>query len=102
MDELVQVIAGNVRIMADCLRKNAPGITFAEPQGTYMMFLDCTKWCAEHGKTLDELLAAAWRVGVAVQDGRPFGGDYTIRMNLASPESRIREAAERLEKYALT
>ena len=64
-----------------------------------MLFLDCTKWCEEHGKTLDDLLKAGWRVGVAWQDGRTFGGTHTIRMNLALPASLLKEAFDRLEKH---
>jgi len=33
------------------------------------------------------------------QDGRPFNRPYAIRLNLASPKSRIIEAFERLDKY---
>ena len=41
----------------------------SRPQGTYMLFLDCTEWCQAHGKTIDELEQAGWDVGVAWQDG---------------------------------
>ena len=40
-----------------------------------------------------------WKVGVGWQDGRAFGGPCHIRMNLASPRSRIEDAFERLGKY---
>ena len=70
-----------------------------EGQGTYMLFLDCTKWCQATGKTIDELLKAGWDVGVAWQDGRMFHGANAIRMNLALPLSRVKEAFERLDKY---
>jgi len=75
------------------------GITLSRPQGTYMLFLDCTDWCAKHDCTLDELLKRGWDVGVAWQDGRPFHGACHIRMNLALPTSRVREAFRRLETY---
>ena len=42
---------------------------------------------------------AAWKVGVAVQDGRMFHGPFHLRMNLALPLSRVKEAFERLDKY---
>ena len=42
---------------------------------------------------------ASWDVGVAWQDGRGFQGPCHIRMNLASPRSRIEEAFGRLDKY---
>ena len=64
-----------------------------------MLFLDCEKWCREHDSTMDDLEKAGWDVGVAWQDGRMFHGEYAIRMNLALPFSRVREAFERLEKY---
>ena len=64
-----------------------------------MLFLDCTAWCRDNGKTLDQLLRAGWDVGVAWQDGRPFHGPCSIRMNLALPLSRAQEAMERLDRY---
>ena len=48
---------------------------------------------------MDELLKAGYRVGVGWQDGRPFHGEYSIRMNLALPYSRVQEAFDRLDKY---
>ena len=45
------------------------------------------------------VLKACYDVGVAVQDGRQFHGPCHIRMNLASPLSRIQEAFHRLDKY---
>ncbi len=71
----------------------------SRPQGTYMLFLDCEKWCAAHGRTMDELLRAGWDVGVVWQDGRAFHGKTHIRMNLALPLSRVQEAFDRLDKY---
>jgi cystathionine beta-lyase len=64
-----------------------------------MLFLDCEKWCAQTGKTIDDLLKAGWDVGVYWQDGRAFHGPYHIRMNLALPLSRVQEAFERLNQY---
>ena len=64
-----------------------------------MLFLDCTQWCEKHGKTMDELLDAGYEVGVLWQDGRAFHGAHSIRMNLALPFSRVKEAFERLREY---
>ena len=99
LDELKTVLTGNVRFACGHIRSHYPGVTCAVPQGTYMLFLDCTGWCEAHGKTIDELLAAGWKVGVAWQDGRMFNGPCHIRMNLASPLSRIQEAFRRLDEY---
>ena len=64
-----------------------------------MLFLDCEKWCKAQGKTMDELERMGLEVGVMWQDGRPFHGEYGIRMNLALPLSSVKEAFERLDKY---
>ena len=99
VDELRQVITGNVDYACEHIRTHFEGVEVSRPQGTYMLFLDCTQWCEKHGKTIDELEKAGWDVGVAWQDGRMFHGPCAIRMNLALPLSRVTEAFDRLDKY---
>lgn len=99
VDELCQVLKGNVDYAVDLIQERFSGVEVARPEGTYMLFLDCTEWCAEHGKTINELQRAGMEVGVLWQDGRPFHGPCHIRMNLALPRSRVVEAFDRLDKY---
>lgn len=99
VDELRNVLTGNVAYAYNFINEHFEGISLAKPEGTYMLYLDCSKWCEKHGKTTDELIRAGIEVGVIWQDGRPFGKDNTIRMNLALPFSRVKEAFDRLEKY---
>lgn len=98
-DELRQVIAGNVDTVMDALGSRFEGVSAALPQGTYMLFLDCAQWCAERGKTIEDVERAAWDVGVAVQDGRMFGGPTHLRMNVALPRVRVEEALDRLDRF---
>ena len=99
VDELCQVITGNVDWAVDYIRANFPGIRVSKPQGTYMLFLDCQQWCEKHNTDVGELLNKGWDYGVCWQDGRPFHGQHHIRMNLALPLSRVQEAFERLNQY---
>lgn len=99
LDELLQVINGNVDFACDYIAKHFKGVEVSKPQGTYMLFVDCTKWCEEHGKTIEEVEKACWDVGVAIQDGRMFHGPCHLRFNLALPLSRVQEAFDRLNKY---
>ena len=99
LDELRQVLTGNVEFACRYIQDHFEGIEVSKPEGTYMLFLDCTKWCEKHGKTIDELQRAGVEVGVIWQDGRPFHGPCHIRMNLALPFSRVQEAFERLDRY---
>ena len=99
LDELRQVLTGNVEFACRYIQDHFDGIGVSKPEGTYMLFLDCTKWCEKHGKMIDELQRAGVEVGVIWQDGRPFHGPCHIRMNLALPFSRVQEAFERLDRY---
>ena len=76
---------------------------------TVLMFpgrkaLTCFSWTVQsgakkHGRTITELQAAGIEVGVIWQDGVAFHGPCHIRMNLALPLSRVKEAFDRLDKY---
>jgi len=99
LEELRQVLTENVDYACKYIADHFPGVKVARPQGTYMLFLDCTDWCKENNVSMDELERAAWDVGVTVQDGRAFHGPHHLRMNLALPMSRVQEAFRRLEQY---
>ena len=99
VEELNETIAGNVDYACDYIEKHFDGVTVCKPQGTYMLFIDCAKWLEKTGKTMDELMQAGWDVGVVWQDGRAFHGATHIRLNLALPLSRVKEAFDRLDKY---
>ena len=98
-DELRQVLTGNVDWACDYIAAHFEGVRVSKPQGTYMLFVDCTEWCEKHGKTISEVQKACYDVGVVIQDGRQFHGPCHIRMNLALPLSRVQEAFHRLDKY---
>lgn len=99
VDELCQVLSENANYACDYIGKHFPGVEVSKPEGTYMLFLDLTKWCEAHKKTIDEVQQAGCDVGVAWQDGRKFHGPCAIRMNLAVPLSRVKEAMDRLDRY---
>lgn len=99
VNALCRVLTENVRFALDYIHRNFSGVDVATPQGTYMLFLDCSQWCAAHGKTIGQVLKAGWDVGVAWQDGRPFHGAQSIRVNLALPLSRVQEAFDRLNRF---
>ena len=99
VDELRLVLTENVDYAYKYIREHFEGVEVSRPQGTYMLFLDCQKWCETHNVTIDELQKKGVEVGVIWQDGRPFHGEYGIRMNLALPKQLVEEAFERLTKW---
>lgn len=99
VNELCAVLSENVNYACDYIIAHFKGVTVSRPQGTYMVFIDCAEWLETHNSTLDELLKAGWDVGIAWQDGRQHGGTTHIRLNLALPLSRVKEAFDRMDKY---
>ena len=99
--QLLSVLEENCRYLHDYL-SHVPGIRLAMPQGTYMLFPDIKEYCLRTGRTQKNILQAGWDAGIGWQDGAAFGGPTHIRINAASPLSRIREACRRMEKYVFT
>ena len=99
VDELREVLTANVKYACKFIRKNFKGVNVRQPEGTYMLFLDCEGYCKRSGRSLDEVKKAGYEVGVIWQDGRPFHGPHHIRMNLALPTARVEEAMQRLKDY---
>ena len=99
-NEMISVIDENFAYACDFIGKNFPGVQVMRPQGTYMLFLDCSEWLAAHDSTLRELEYRGVRAGVIWQNGEDFFGKNSIRINLALPKALLAEALERLKKYA--
>lgn len=99
VDELCQVLTQNAKYAYRYMTERFQGVRLAVPEGTYMLFPDCTDWCTKNNKTLNELLISGIEVGVIWQDGRPFHGANSIRLNLALPHSLVTEAFYRLDRY---
>ena len=99
VDELCSVLTENIDYAMNYINTHFNGVKAARPQGTYMIFLDCKEWMENHGKTLPELVKMGHDVGVAWQDGTGHGGTTHIRLNVALPLTRVKEAFDRMDKY---
>lgn len=99
LDELRHVLTENVDYAFHYIQEHFKGVTLSKPEGTYMLYLDCSEWCRIHQTSMDDLIRAGISVGVIWQDGRPFNVPDTIRMNLALPHSLVEEAMERLSRH---
>ena len=99
LSQLLQVIQGNIDLVCDFVRRELPGVVVSPPQSTYLVFLCCDEYVALSGRSMDEIINAAWDVGGALQDGRPFFEPCGLRLNLALPRSRVEEALRRLKEH---
>ncbi len=99
LGELREVIGANLDYACEFITDNFEGVKVTRPEGTYMLFIDCKDFCLKNGLTLKELLFKGFEAGVFWQNGEDFNLEYSIRMNLALPLSRVKEAFDRLKKY---
>lgn len=100
VEQMCRAVDENMGYACAFIEENISGVKVMRPQGTYMLFLDCGDWCREHGVSIHELQRRGVKAGVIWQNGEDFICPDSIRMNLALPLSQLREAMERLEKYA--
>ncbi|MEE1031348.1 MAG: aminotransferase class I/II-fold pyridoxal phosphate-dependent enzyme [Ruminococcus sp.] len=99
LEELLQVLKKNVDYAYDFITENWKGVKLSKPEGTYMLYLDCSEWCKENGKDIGDVIYEGMTYGVIWQDGRPFNRPDSIRMNLAVPYDVMVDAFDRLNTY---
>ena len=91
--ELREYIRKNQQYMCDFFATRK-GISAYMPQGTYLLWVDV----AQCGMDMDTVMAELAKIGVIVNDGRPFQGPTHLRINVACPHDSVVEACRRMEK----
>ena len=97
LDELMVYLASNLTLARNFLAQELPSIRLVEPEGTYLIWLDC-RALELSDKELDELIVH--RAGLWLDPGTMFGtgGEGFQRINIACPASVLQNALEKLEK----
>jgi cystathionine beta-lyase len=97
LDELLVYLFQNYTTVKSFLHESIPGISVIEPDGTFLLWLDCR----ELGLTDKELSALfVQKAGLALSDGILFGpgGSGFMRMNIGCPAQNIIAGLESLKK----
>ena len=97
LEQLLDYLQGNLDITKAYFKERIPKIKVIEPQGTYLLWLDCRALGLDD-LALRQFMREQARVGF--DDGFVFGagGSGFERMNIACPRSLLREALGRIEK----
>lgn len=98
-DELISYLQQNRDFALDYFRKNIPGIHAFFPEGTFLLWLDCSRLMLT-GEELEHFFTQAGvrlSMGSAYRDGQ--GG--FARMNFACPRKLLKEGLSGIEKRAL-
>ncbi|MFO7829305.1 MAG: PatB family C-S lyase [Bacteroidales bacterium] len=97
LGQLLEYLSQNIEFVGDYISKNIPEIKMIKPEGTYLIWLDCSALNL-NGKDLKDFMINDASLGM--NDGRMFGtgGDQFMRMNIACPRKIIEKALNNLEK----
>lgn len=99
LQQLRAVIQKNMDYACRFITEELDGVTVQQPEGTYMLLIDCQAYLEKHRLDLEILEKRGWDVGVAWQDGQMFQAPTSIRLNMALPYSLVVEAFKRLKTY---
>ena len=95
-DQVSLYVRKNLSLAVSHLNTRAEGIHAYMPEGTYLLWLDCSGLGLGQAELETFFLKEA---RVALNSGTSFGreGQGFMRMNVACPESLLRQALERIE-----
>ena len=95
VDELCAYLQANAQYVVDFVEKNLPNVHTYVPDGTYLMWVDCS----EYGLPQEELMQRMIDAGIAPNDGSHYGdeGYGCIRINIGTQRKRLEQAMECLQ-----
>lgn len=97
LDDLKVYLAENLKFTREFLSEKLPQIKLVEPQGTYLIWIDCRELGLSEDQLEDFILnkAKLW-----LDSGTIFGseGKGFERINIACPKSTLEKALKRLEQ----
>lgn len=101
LEDLLAYLAGNVEYVRRFLAERLPQTRLIEPEGTYLLWLDCNACCRARGiddQELDRLIINKGRLWL--DSGSIFGsaGRGFQRFNAACPRATLADALERFAR----
>jgi len=101
LEALLDYLAGTRDFVREFLLQHLPQIRLIEPQGTYLLWLDCRGMAMDDHQLKQFFVQEA---GVGLSPGVLFGtpGSGFMRMNIGAPRSVIKQALEQIANAANT
>ncbi|MCO7126822.1 pyridoxal phosphate-dependent aminotransferase [Sporolactobacillus shoreicorticis] len=96
LDQCLTYIKKNANFVTNFLKKNLPDLKMTPIEGTYLGWIDCRKLGWDKLRLQQFLIKEA---GLALNQGYAFGtdGEGFVRINLACPQSLLKEAMNQLQ-----
>ncbi len=96
LNQLLQYLEENLRFLTQYLHEHIPQIKVIQPEGTYLVWLDCRE-LPTSGQKINEFLLKEAKV--ALDEGHAFGlgGEGFMRLNIACPKAVLEEGLHRIQ-----
>lgn len=97
LGSLIAYIEENVKFAKEFIAENIPSIKLIEPEGTYLLWLDCRE-LGLSGESIQRFLIEKGKL--ALEPGGKYGpgGEGFVRMNVACPKQVLHEGLSRLKE----
>ncbi|WP_175990516.1 MalY/PatB family protein [Bacillus sp. Marseille-Q1617] len=97
LENIMDYLSENVKITKSFLEENLPDLHLVEPEGTYLLWIDCNKLGISDDELKERLLE---RGKLGLEPGPKYGkgGEGFVRMNIACPREVLMDGLERLAK----
>lgn len=97
LGQMIDTVYSNYRVLKEFMKENFPEVYVFNLEGTYLAWLDCRCFGMEPKEMERFMTDKAW---LFLDQGYMFGsqGEGFARINLACPESVLKEALQRLKK----
>ncbi len=97
LEQFLQYMQGNLDFLTDYFENRIPRIKVIQPEGTYLVWLDCRE-LGLGALDLENFMNQKAKVGL--DHGLAFGpsGDGFERINIACPRSVLKEGLQRIER----
>ncbi|MGZ8257425.1 MAG: hypothetical protein ACXW1C_05495 [Gallionella sp.] len=100
LDSLLEYLAGNRDWVREFLQTQLPKIKLIEPQGTYLLWLDCRELNLSDAALRDFFVQGA-QLGMNAGISFGEGGSGFMRLNIAAPCAKIAAALQRVQQAFL-
>lgn len=97
LEELLSYLKENVDTAANFIKKELPDLSVMEPDGTYLLWIDCRK-LGLNDEEIKEKLIKKGKLGLEPGPKYGLGGEGFVRMNIACTRETLLEGLERLKK----
>ncbi|MCE7794024.1 PatB family C-S lyase [Salipaludibacillus sp. CUR1] len=96
LEELLQYLQGNIELVENYLSEHLPELKVVKPEATYLLWIDCRQLGLSDAK-LNHLFVEKGKVGFNPGTSFGKGGEGFVRMNVACPQSTVKEGLARMK-----